>query len=239
MSESFEPAEERPATADGVPEAPRKSLLVQALSFSLLLLLLAVVIALGFTRPAAPPVLGNVPEFRFTDQNGDAFGSEELAGKVWVGDFIFTQCAAACPGMTARFASLQSLIEGRPELAASVRLVSFSVDPERDSPERLLEFANRYGANSAYWSFLTAPIGAVARLSQEAFALAAEPPSAVEPPGEASPRQMNRPTHSDRFVLVDRQGRLRGNYRPTVDEQDLKRLLVDLDAVVGEGAVAD
>jgi protein SCO1/2 len=220
-----EGAEEgHPPPTDGERPPPRRSLLVQALSLSLLIVLLAVVIVLGFMQ-VAPPVIGEVPEFRFTDQSGAAFGSRELAGRVWVGDFIFTQCRAACPGMTARFVGLQRAIESRPELADSVRLVSFSVDPERDSPERLREFAKRHGAKAEFWSFLTAPSGAVAELSLEAFALTADPPST------------GGPTHSDRFVLVDRQGRLRGNYRPTVNERDLTRLLADIEAVVKESPV--
>ena len=236
MTETVEPTEGtgaqegdvegRPPSETGEPSPRRRSLFVQALSLSLLIVLLTVVIAFGFMR-AAPPVIGKVPEFRFTDQTGAAFGSRELSGHVWVGDFIFTQCQAACPGMTARFVGLQRAIQSRPEFTGSVRLVSFSVDPERDSPERLRAFAEQYGAKAEFWSFLTAPLGVVATLSREAFSLAADPPSA----------DAGGPTHSDRFVLVARQGRLRGNYRPTVNERDLARLLADIEAVVKESPV--
>ena len=90
------------------------------------------------------------PEFRFTERSGDPFGSDELRGKIWIADFVFTSCAGPCPIMSRRMSDLQSDLT---ELE-DVKFVSFSVDPERDTPEVLRQYADSYGAGPN-WYFLT------------------------------------------------------------------------------------
>jgi protein SCO1/2 len=212
------------------PLAPR---IVTALILLLPLAALAALFALALTarsRPAAGggggggggelPVLGQVPPFTLTDQDGGRFDSSVLAGKIWVADFIFTSCGAACPMMTGRLGSLQDAVEKDPALREKVLLVSFSVDPERDTPAALAAFAERFGARRGRWLFLTGEKGVSTRLSREAFLLAAEDGSAE-----------SIPTHSDRFALVDAQGRLRGHYQPG-EEGEIERLLAHLRRLV-------
>ncbi len=174
-------------------------------------------------RPEPLPVLGTVPEFRMQDQNAALFDSASLDGKVWVANFIFTTCGSACPEMTKQMRLLQDRLKKVPGLAEQVSLVSFSVDPERDRPEVLSRFAGEYGADDAWWRFLTGTTEDAVRLSQEGFQL----PAAGSPAGGI-------PTHSDRFGLVDRQGRLRGHYRPLGEAEDLSRLTDDIQRLVEE-----
>ena len=146
--------------------------------------------------------------------------SADLAGRVWIADFVFTRCPDVCPLLSTRMAALQkSLATGDDP----VRLVSISVDPAHDTPAVLAEYAERYHAGPG-WLFLTGSRDAVAGLLRDGFRVAFADDG---PP--ASPI-----THSDRFVLVDRQLRVRGYYHGN-DEADLRRLVADAAAVRREG----
>lgn len=94
-----------------------------------------------------------VKDFKYTDQDGKSFGLEDLKGKVWVSDFIFTSCADVCYPMTANMAKLQKMLKD--EGIKDVELVSFSVDPTVDKPERLKMFAENFEVDFKNWHFLT------------------------------------------------------------------------------------
>jgi len=181
------------------------------------------ILVLGL-RPRTLPSLGSIPAFTLTDQRGAAFSSTALAGKAWVASFIFTHCRETCPRMTARMLQLQDRIGAEPRLAESVRLVSFTIDPERDKPPVLEAYSKGYGADDAVWTFLTGDAGDIGRLCQESFRL---------PLGGGGSHDAGAPPgliHSDRFVLVDPSGRVRGYYSPigADAEAELRRLLGDL-----------
>ena len=153
---------------------------------------------------------GQVPAFQLTDQAGQPFTSGSLKGRAWIADFIFTSCAGTCPQMTARMASLQA------KLPPAVQLVSISVDPQRDTPQVLAEYAGRHGADPARWRFLTGDPGRIAPLVSQGFRLSyAEGTDPVEPI-----------IHSVRFVLVDPSGAIRGYYDST-DPAQVERLVRD------------
>ncbi len=162
------------------------------------------------------PVVGEVPPFSLIERSGRPLASSDLAGHVWVADFVFTHCPDFCPALTARMADLQ---RGLPTSGDPVRLVSFTVDPARDTPEVLRDYATRAGARDA-WLFVTGPREALAALFRDGFKVA----WATDGPPE-SPI-----THSDRFVLVDRRLRIRGYYHGT-DPDDLARLARDARAL--------
>ena len=150
---------------------------------------------------------GQLPDFSLTDQRGSPFALSKLHGKVWVADFIFTSCGTICPPMTIEMARLQD------EFAAEeVHFVSFSVDPEQDTPEVLFRYADYYGAAGNRWSFLTGQKDAIYQLAQDGFNLAA---------GHRGSEIL----HSTRFVLVDRNQQLRGYYdsRSKANLQQLRR----------------
>jgi len=163
-------------------------------------------------RARALPVLGTLPSFTLTEQSGTPLTADDLAGRVWVADFVFTRCPDFCPALTARMAGLQRQLPGGPD---AVRLVSFSVDPAHDTPEVLREYADRAGAGDT-WVFATGSRDAVLGLLRDGFKVAWADDGPVTSPI----------THSDRFVLVDRALRIRGYYHGT-DPDDVARLARD------------
>lgn len=91
--------------------------------------------------------------FSYTDQNGKTFGRDDLKGKVWVADFIFTSCKTVCPPLIANMERLQRMLKD--EGVQNVEFVSFSVDPTVDTPSKLKEFMSRYDMDESKWHFLT------------------------------------------------------------------------------------
>jgi protein SCO1/2 len=176
--------------------------------------------AAGCGRSSALPVLGDVPPFELIERSGDPYGSAQLAGRVWVANFIFTTCPDICPALTSEMKRLDTRMapDERPER------VSFSVDPTRDTPEVLRRYAEQHGAGPQ-WVFLTGERPAIASLLTDGFHVAF---------GDNGP-PTNPITHSDRFVLVDGQMRIRGYYHGRTPE-DLDRLVADVRAVRAEGA---
>lgn len=163
----------------------------------------------------APAVLGGLPAFTLTDQRGQPFGSRELAGKVWVADFIFTACQGACPLLSERMAEVGKRAR---HLGPDFHLVSISVDPERDTPERLAAYAARYGANPIAWSFLTGPEQAIQATVVDGFKIGAgKERSAAGPDGGAAFWEI---FHGEKLVLIDRQLRIRGYFDATPEGLD-------------------
>ncbi len=181
------------------------------------LILPLLVLASACTRkPVSLPVYGEVPDFELTAATGEVFRGHALRGKIWIADFIFTNCAGPCPRMSSQMRLIQNSLADIPEL----RLVSFTVDPVRDTPEVLAAYARRYQAQPGRWYFLTGPREALHNLSRNAFKL-----------GDVD-GSLNHNTH---FVLVDRQGRIRAYY-PTSDGIDLNKIRADVEALRREPA---
>src|SRR5437773_286514 len=140
---------------------------------------------------------GAVPAFQLTNQNGQPFGSAQLAGKIWIADFIYTTCPGPCPMISSRMSELQKPLE-----RTDVHLVSFTVDPEKDTPPVLRSYADKLRAEPRRWDFLTGNRSAIYDLSQKGFKLGVSDGS----------DEMGMPVHSTRMVLVDRHGQIRGYY---------------------------
>jgi protein SCO1/2 len=143
------------------------------------------------------PSLGTVPPFALVNQDAQPFGSAQLEGRIWIADFIFTTCPGPCPIISTRMSELQ-----RPLEKSEVHLVSFSVDPEKDTPEVLRAYADKLRKEPFRWDFLTGPRDAIHSLSRDGFKLGLSD-GAEEDGG---------PVHTTRFVLVDRHGTIRGYY---------------------------
>jgi protein SCO1/2 len=154
---------------------------------------------------------GRVPEFSLTERTGRTVTLQDLRGKVWIADFIFTSCAGTCPAMTAQMQKLQE------SLPRDIEFVSFSVDPRRDTPDVLARYAKQFNADPVRWMFLTGERQKLYDLSIKGFKLALDDSQGTE----TEPI-----THSSRFVLIDREGRILGYYSGT-DPDDLKRLSED------------
>ena len=170
----------------------------------------------------ALPRIGQLPEFSFAERGGGTISLErDLKGKVWIADFIFTHCPKNCPRMSQQMLNVQRALSTFPlEDRKRVRLVSFTVDPKRDTVEQLAEYSNHVRADPDFWYFLTGEKSDILDLMEHGFLLM-NPKS----PGEID--------HSSRFVLVDTTGATRGYYEG-VDRteqpallRDLRRLLVE------------
>jgi protein SCO1/2 len=193
-------------------------------------LLFAVPLARSVRRQlgAAPPVLGTLPAFALTDQAGRSFGTRELRGRVWVADFIFTSCQEACPLLTARMAEVAKRAR---HLGPDFHLVSISVDPQRDTPERLAAYAAQHGASPVAWSFLTGPADAIEAAVTDGFKVGMgrerRPGAPDAPQGTDGFWEI---FHGENLVLVDRELRIRG-YFPATPE-GLDRLMEAIGRVV-------
>jgi len=174
---------------------------------------------------AEPPVLGVVPGFTLVERSGRPVGREDLIGQPWVADFIFTRCAGMCPALSTRMGEVRRKLH---EQGLHARLVSFTVDPAHDTPEVLREYATRFGADEG-WLFVTGERDALYQLIGQGFRLSV---------AERSPEQAadgdELVTHSDRFVLVDAEGRIRGYYHGSEPEA-VPVLLRDLAALPPHG----
>jgi protein SCO1/2 len=166
---------------------------------------------------------GRVPEFSLVERSGKPATLGDLRGKIWVADFIYTSCTDTCPLQTAAMARLQDKWTEHPGL----KLVSFSVDPEHDTPPVLSRYADRYKADAARWLFLTGDKQEISRLIQQGFRLSATP--ALNDGSGAGVI-----LHSPRFVLVDEAAEIRGYY-DSRDPQALQRLSSDVETLMKKG----
>ncbi len=161
---------------------------------------------------------GTVPGFQLTNQNGQPFGSAQLSGKIWIADFIYTTCPGPCPMISSRMSELQ-----KPLQKTDVHLVSFSVDPDKDTPEVLRGYADKLQAEPGRWDFVTGAKSAIYKLSHDGFKLAVSDGSDAQ----------GIPVHSTRIVLVDRHGQIRGYYDATEPEA-ITKLLADTNHLLRE-----
>ena len=161
---------------------------------------------------------GTVPEFVLVNQDGQNFGSAQLRGKIWIADFIYTTCPGPCPMISSRMSDLQKPLE-----KSDVHLVSFSVDPEKDTPQILRGYAEKLQADPARWDFLTGPKSAIYKVSHDGFKLAVS--DGMDEQGI--------PVHSTRMVLVDRHGQIRGYYDAT-EADAVTKLLADTNHLLRE-----
>lgn len=168
----------------------------------------------GCSEHANLPVYGAVPEFVLTDQTGAKFDSApELDGKVWVADFMFTNCPGPCPRMSNQMKQVQNALAPN-----GVRMVSLTIDPQRDSPETLRVYASRYSARPGVWFFLTGDVKTLQHLDRDVFKLG-------DIDGSLD--------HSTRFVLVDRKEQVRGFYL-TEEPDAIQRVIADAKALIRE-----
>ncbi|MEM8739011.1 MAG: SCO family protein [Planctomycetota bacterium] len=167
------------------------------------------------------PVYYDAPAFALTDQLGRAVTDDDLRGKVWVADFFFTSCPGICPVLSRNMQRLNRAIADHPR-RDELRLVSFSLDPETDTPEVLAEYAEALGAAPDRWLFLTGEKQVLWNLSEDGFKLIVD---------DNFQDPLNPIAHSGKVVLIDRLGVVRGYYDGLTAEgiqaaqRDLLRLL--------------
>ncbi len=168
-------------------------------------------------------VYHQVPPFQFTERSGKTITNDDLKGKVWVASFIFTRCPGICKTLTQRLRELQDTVKR----ASQVQLVSFTVDPDYDTPEILQKYGEKFEASPDRWWFLTGERQKIHELSRKSFLLAVEKnaPELVAQEGEY--------LHSSKLILVDPQGVIRGYYEGLIPE-NMPQLVNDIGVLLRE-----
>lgn len=167
-----------------------------------------------------------VPPFGLITQDKDTLTHEDLKGKVHVADFFFTTCPTICPDMSKNMRRFQKRLKKAGYTKEEVMLLSFSVDPRHDSAEVLAEYAEKYGADTDQWKFLTGDREQIYELGNEGYMVTARKDSGAE--------NKNRHLHSGHFILVDKKRRIRGYYSGT-DSTELDKLMGDLRWLLEKG----
>ena len=155
-----------------------------------------------------------IADFSLINQNGDTITQENYRDKIYVADFFFTTCPTICPIMTANLVEVQAALVNDPE----VLLLSHSVTPEIDSVAQLKKYAIEKGVNDAKWNLVTGDKKQIYELARKSYL-------AVQEDGDGGPFDM---IHTENFILVDQQRRIRGFYDGT-KEEEMDRLLSDIE----------
>ena len=170
--------------------------------------------------PEELPKLYRIPSFSLIDENKEIFGDKELKGKVYIASFFFTSCPTICPKISHVLAKIQHRLRG---VRGQAYILSFTVDPEKDRPEKLFKYAREYGANPFIWKFLTGEMSSVQELLTKGFMVAMGLPESLE-------SDVYDIAHSARLILVDQTGNVRGFY--TTDKKDVDQLMIDVGLLI-------
>ncbi len=171
--------------------------------------------------PVDLPFYGDVPVFRFTDENGKSFGTNELKGKVYIANFMFTSCQTSCPILLKKVQTVQHRIRGVIDRAA---IVSFTVDPDTDTSKVLFDKARELKANPVVWRFLTASLEDTKALLVDGFKV---------PVGDKTvANSVMDVAHSNKLVLVDQEGKIRGYY--SIEKNGIDQLMIDTGLLINK-----
>ncbi len=158
------------------------------------------------------PVYGKLRPFELAEQNGNPFGLQDLKNRLWVANFMFTECPSECPTMNFKMGLLQD------PLGKDVSFLSFSVDPQKDTPAVLEGYAKKFKAREGVWYFLTGPKPVIGQILEDCHFASAEDPM----------------MHGLRLVLFDGVGQVRGYYDYS-DENLVKKLTRDIRSLKERG----
>ncbi len=162
-----------------------------------------------------------IGNFSFLDQNGKAFGSEQLEGKIYVAEYFFTTCGTICPIMNAQMTRVQEAFNSN----LNVQIISLTVDPEIDTVEQMKRYAEMHNANDKQWHFLTGKKEDLYKLARTSFFVLK--PAEVENQGDAGSDFI----HTNNFVLVDKDKQIRGYYDGT-SEKEVDQLILDIEKLL-------
>lgn len=163
--------------------------------------------------PPELPVIAQVPEFELINENGQRFGSQNLKGRIYLANFVFSRCPTICPKMLGELEKVQKRIRGT---GHKVAIVSFTVDPEYDNESVLFKLARKHKANPHVWTFLTgSDKDALFKLYRDGFKVGVE----------QNPKNLFDIAHSEKIVLVDEANRVRGYY--SFEENSINQLMID------------
>jgi protein SCO1/2 len=174
--------------------------------------------------PRWRPVGHRIADFDLLTQTGESIRRSDLEGRVHVATFIYTRCAGVCPAMVTQLKKVQKAIAGR----ADTVLVSFSVTPQHDTPQTLAAFADERDIAASQWKLVTGDAGQIYDLARASY-------FADDGRLERGKPAVEQFLHTEKALLVDRDGRLRGVYNATLPHE-IDKLLVDLDLILREDA---
>ena len=173
------------------------------------------------------PKMSTIPPFVLTERSGKVITNADFAGKIWVADFVYTTCPGPCPLVSAEMLKIQKAVANDPH----VQLVTFTVDPQTDTPAVLAAYAAQFHADPNKWWFLTGPEKPLYNLIQSGFLQAVQDNRGQpQEPGQFTV------THSTYFALVDVNGIMRGAYQ-SQDPDERKQLLADIAALEREAGL--
>jgi protein SCO1/2 len=190
---------------------------------SVLAALFCLLAVVGCRAEPPLPSFGSAPQFDLVDQQGNTFKSADLGQRVVLANFIYTSCTDVCPLLTVQMARVQDQLKSAGLLGSRVMLLSFSLDPERDTPRALRDYGEHFGVDVEGWRMLTGSAESLGQIAQD-FKLGRPIP---QPLDERNP--VINLAHSNRFVLVDASGQLRATYSGDTFEvadvlRDIQRL---------------
>ncbi len=150
------------------------------------------------------PLNYEIKDFEFENQDGEIVSLDSLKGDIWLADFIFTNCDTVCPPMTAHMKELQDRFEAED---LDVKVISFSVDPENDTPDKIKEFASNYSINFNKWDFLTGyDQSVIEEFALENFKVIVQ-----------KPKESEQVIHTSNFFLIDQNGVVMKDYSGVTD----------------------
>ena len=177
--------------------------------FIIYIIIGVVIASLWWVTKSKPlPVFGSIPQFEMTNSKGEPFGTNNLTGNIWVADFIFTTCAGPCPIMSAEMADIHRTFLDK----SDIHTVTYTVNPDYDTPEVLAAYAKRFKADRSQWHFLTAPYEDIQTIITNGFKM-----------GDIEEIVF----HSTKFALIDRNMNIRGYYTGT-ESEEVKKLKRDI-----------
>ena len=165
------------------------------------------------SHPRQLDFYGTVPDFILISQAGQTTKLKDLEGKVWVADFIYTNCTGPCPRMSSKMRQVQEAVRN----LTGVKLVSFTVDPVRDTPQVLAAYAKRFQAEPSRWLFLTGEQAVLRKLQRDGFHMATSDDL----------------SHSTHLALVDGHAHVRQYYR-AFEPESVPQLIEDIRALLRE-----
>lgn len=160
-----------------------------------------------------------IQSFSLINQDGKNFSDADVNHKIYIADFFFTSCLSSCPKMTSNLLLVQDAYKNDD----NVEIISFTVDPETDTAQRLKWYANHFKIDLSKWNFLTGTKKEIYKLARESFYVSAND-------GDGGPNDF---IHSDKLVLVDKQKQIRGYYTGT-EKNDVEKLIHDIKKLENE-----